>query len=120
MDEYEDIDREVLRAKIEDREENFTLLEVLPKADYDKAHLPDAINIPLEEIELLVPGLVPNKWEDLVVYCEGPSGDASEKAARVLLSLGYKNVKRYPGGKADWIGAGLPVESNEEYTGRVA
>lgn len=28
--------------------------------------------------------------------------------------MGYTNVKDYPGGKSDWIDAGLPVESEGE------
>jgi len=29
--------------------------------------------------------------------------------------MGYTNVKEYPGGKTDWIDAGLPIECDEEY-----
>ncbi len=96
-----------------------TIIEVLPQADYERAHLPHAINISLKDIDLLVPRLVPNKWEDIVVYCNGPTCDASEKAARLLVSLGYKNVKRYAGGKSDWIDSGLPVQGTE-YRGKAA
>lgn len=119
MDGYSEVSREALREKIEDREESFTLIEVLSKADYARAHLPHAINIPLDDIDWLVPRLVPNQWEDIVVYCGGPEGDTSEKAARLLVSLGYKDVKRYVGGKADWIESGLPMEG-DQYTGRAA
>jgi rhodanese-related sulfurtransferase len=120
VEEYTDISRGVLREKIQDREENFTLIEVLPKGEYERAHLPDAINIQLDDLSVMVPRLVPNLWEDLVVYGSGPDSDASERAARVLVGLGYKDVKRYAGGKTDWIDAGLPVESDERLSGRVA
>ncbi len=112
MERYENISREVLREKMLDREENFTLIEVLPKSDYDRAHLPQSINIPLDDIGLMVPRLIPNLYEDLVVYSSGPDSDLSSKAAELLVSLGYKDVKHYPGGKTDWINAGLPIESN--------
>jgi rhodanese-related sulfurtransferase len=116
---YEEISRESLRQKIENREENFTLLEVTSKKEYQESHLPHAINIPLDDIDLLVPRFVANKWEDLVVYGNGPE-DVSQQAARLLLSLGYKNVKWYPGGKSDWVGAGLPIESDRRPGERVA
>jgi rhodanese-related sulfurtransferase len=34
----------------------------------------------------------------------------SAMAAQVLRRLGYQNVRRYAGGKKDWLDAGLPVE----------
>lgn len=106
------ISRETLRDKIADREENFTLIEVQSKAEYEDAHLPQSINIPLDDISLMVPRLIPNLYEDLIVYCSGPESNLSEQAADLLVSLGYKNVKNYPGGKSDWIDAGLPIERN--------
>ncbi len=112
MESYVDISRDELRGKMLDREENFTLIEVSPKTDYERAHLPQAINIPLDDISLMVPRLVPNLYEGLVVYCAGPDSDLSQRAAELLVSLGYKDVKHYAGGKSDWINAGLPVESN--------
>jgi rhodanese-related sulfurtransferase len=36
----------------------------------------------------------------------------SEIAANKLIALGYTNVREYAEGKADWIEAGLPVESS--------
>lgn len=119
MDGYAEISRETLRQKIQDREENFTLIDVLPKTDYEAAHLPHAINVAPDDIELLVPRLIPNKWEDIVVYCGGPTCSASAKAAQLLASLGYKDVKRYVGGKADWMESGLPVEG-DQYRGKIA
>ncbi len=110
MEGYLDISRDVLREKMLDREENFTLIEVLPKVDYEQGHLPQALNIPLGDISLMVPRLVPNLYEDLVVYCSGPDCDVSRRAAELLVSLGYEDVKHYAGGKSDWAEAGLPIE----------
>ncbi len=110
MEGYRDISRDVLREKMLDREENFTLVEVLPKSDFEQAHLPQSLNIPLDDISLMVPRLVPNLYEDLVVYSSGPACNLSRKAAELLVSLGYKDVKHYAGGKSDWMNAGLPVE----------
>ncbi len=112
MERYASISRDELRGKMVDREENFTLIEVLPKPDYEQAHLPQSINIPLDDISLMVPRLIPNLYEDLVVYCSGPDSDLSQKAAELLVSLGYKDVKHYSGGKADWTDAGMPVETD--------
>jgi rhodanese-related sulfurtransferase len=32
--------------------------------------------------------------------------------ARRLVELGYENVRHYPGGKRDWLEAGLPLEGS--------
>ena len=112
MERYAVVSRDELRGKMVDREENFTLIEVSPKPDYERAHLPQSINIPLDDISLMVPRLIHNAYEDLVVYCSGPDSDLSRKAAELLVSLGYKDVKHYAAGKSDWIDAGLPVESD--------
>ena len=113
MEGYKNITRDTLREKIADREENFTLIDVLPRADYDQAHLPQSLNIPLDDIALMVPRLIPNLYEDIVVYGKGTDCDLSRKAAELLVRLDYKNVKQYAGGKSDWINAGLPVESDK-------
>jgi rhodanese-related sulfurtransferase len=34
----------------------------------------------------------------------------SRHAARELAALGYTNIMEYPGGKADWVAGGLPLE----------
>jgi rhodanese-related sulfurtransferase len=109
-----------LKAKIADREENFTIIDVRQKPDYMKAHLPDAINIPVDDIAVMVPRLVPNLWEDIVVYCGAPECDLSQKAAQLLVDLGYKDVNRFTGGVSDWIGGDLPVERDERLEDRVA
>jgi rhodanese-related sulfurtransferase len=117
---FQEISRETLKEKIEEREENFTLIDVRGRADYSDAHLPQAIEIPLDDIELMVPRLVPNLWEDIVVYCGGPQCEASGKAAQLLTDLGYKNVKRYRGGTSDWIAADLPVEAIDRLSDEAA
>lgn len=50
--------------------------------------------------------------DDIVVYCAGPSSAASVEAYRQLTARGYRHVRRYAGGIADWTGAGLPLEGH--------
>jgi rhodanese-related sulfurtransferase len=44
----------------------------------------------------------------IVVYDEG--SELSRHAATALENVGYRDVRVYAGGKADWQAAGLPVE----------
>jgi rhodanese-related sulfurtransferase len=111
---FEEISRETLTEKIAKRADNFTLIDVRQRRDYRRAHIPQALNIPLEDVELLVPRLVPNKYEDMVVYGGDQQSQASVRAAQLLAGLGYQHVKRYAGGISDWTNAGFAAESDEQ------
>lgn len=66
------ISRQELKNRL-DRRENFVLVETLPRAAYEHAHLPGAINLPLDRIEELAPRLLPGKDTEIVVYCASPT-----------------------------------------------
>lgn len=102
------ISKEGLLEMMENKE-NFKLVEVLAKEDYEAGHLPFAINIPVDKIEKLAPTMIPDKNQCIVVYCSGFLCTASTGAVRFLQSLGYTNVLDYKGGKPDWKNAGLPL-----------
>lgn len=88
------------------------LVEALGPTYFEEAHLPGAINIPHERVEELASELLLDRSAEIVVYCASSSCRNSELAARRLEQLGYANVAEYVDGKADWIEAGLPVESS--------
>lgn len=106
----ETIDRETLRAKLEGRQKP-VLVEALPVAYYEQAHLPGALNIPHDAINALAARLLPDKNAEIVVYCASATCRNSDYAAARLTALGYSKVRTFTGGKADWIDAGLPIES---------
>lgn len=108
----ETISREDLKAKI-DRGDPFLLVETLPAESYEEVHLPGAVNLPPEKIPEDVEDLLPDKSRTIIVYCEEPPCEESEKAARALEDLGYEKILHYDGGKREWIDAGLPVEGEE-------
>jgi len=105
------ITRDELKDRI-DRGDDFTLIEALPMAKWKEAHLPGAINVPLDvQFEEKVQKAVPDKARTVITYCASFECPASRKAAERLDALGYQNVLEYEGGKADWQEAGLPTES---------
>ncbi len=104
------ISREELSAKL-DQGDKVTLVEALPAKYYEDKHLPGAINIPHDQVDALALGLLPDKAAEIVVYCANSPCRNSGIAARHLADIGYTNVHDYDAGKADWIEAGLPVES---------
>ena len=87
-----------------------TLVEALPEKYWKHSHLPGAINIPHDRTGELAPQLLPDKGALIVVYCANEPCKNSTIASGELVSLGYRNVREYIGGKQDWIDAGLPVE----------
>lgn len=101
-----------LKAKI-DRADPFVLVETLSPAHFQHAHLPGAINMPPERVTELAPRLLRDKQMEVVLYCANEKCHASENAAAELATLGYANVRYYPGGRHDWVTAGLPIERGE-------
>ncbi len=66
------ISRDELKIKI-DRQDNFLLVETLPRTTYQHAHLPGAINLPPDQVQQLASTLLPDKAADIVVYCAKPT-----------------------------------------------
>jgi rhodanese-related sulfurtransferase len=62
------IGREELKAKIE-RGDGVVLVEILDPEYYENAHLPGAVNLPLDRLGELAPKILPDKDADIVVYC---------------------------------------------------
>ncbi|CAG0969276.1 putative HTH-type transcriptional regulator [Planctomycetaceae bacterium] len=83
------------------------LLDVRPGVEYQAGHLPQAISIPLDELERQLDGLPRNRT--LVVYCRGPLCVMADDALAVLSERGRK-VARLEEGVAEWQQAGLALE----------
>ena len=65
-------------------ENNYTIVDVRTKEEYEEGHLVNAINIPYDEIEENVFA----KDRTILVYCK--SGQRSKKAYESLKKMGYK------------------------------
>jgi rhodanese-related sulfurtransferase/CBS domain-containing protein len=92
------------------------LVEVLPAEEYQWAHLPGAVNVPLAE---LGSGTVPlDRSRPVIVYCNDTLCDLSPRAACRLEATGFGPVYDYTAGKTDWLAADLPYEGTAELTGR--
>ena len=67
------------------KENNYTIIDVRTKEEYDESHLVDAINIPYDEID---ENIDIDKDNIILVYCR--SGNRSSIAYDLLEDLGYK------------------------------
>lgn len=82
-------------------EENYIILDVRTKEEYEEKHIPGAVLVPNETIgEEEIPEL-PDKDQMILVYCR--SGNRSKQAAEKLAALGYTNIFEF-GGINDWTG----------------
>ena len=106
--------REIDRAELLDRLESgdVTLLDAQGPGWFEKEHLPGAIRGRLDDPEATIAELG-DPDREVVVYCSSDTCQGSALAASLLEGRGYTNVLRYTAGKADWMDAGLPVESVE-------
>jgi rhodanese-related sulfurtransferase len=105
----QEITRDQLWEKIQ-RGEQFVLVDALSPIAYAGAHLPGAVNVPPKSCDDLAARRIPDRDTEVVVYCAGPDCDSSVEVAHRLVELGYRNVRHFAGGKADWRAAGLPLE----------
>jgi rhodanese-related sulfurtransferase len=62
-----EISREELLRRLKDS--SLTIIDVLPQASFVEAHLPRAINIPLEQIQTRARELLPDFAAEIAVYC---------------------------------------------------
>lgn len=83
-----------------------TILDVRPHDEFALGHLPDAVNIPLGDLEVRLAEL--DTSQEIVAYCRGPYCVFSYEAVAVLRARGF-NVRRLEDGFPQWRAAGLPV-----------
>lgn len=106
----ETIDRDAVRTLIEE-DADVTLVEALPEDSYREEHLPGALHLPPTAVRERAPTLLPDRGQTVIVYCAGPDCGLSTRTARLLESMGYRDVREYPGGKSDWREAGYWFET---------
>jgi rhodanese-related sulfurtransferase len=82
------LSRKELKEKMQ-RAELLTLVEVLSLESFNKFHLPGAINVPLNgNFNDRIQQAVPDKNQQVVVYCKNSECTASLDAAKKWSSLG--------------------------------
>lgn len=84
------------------------VLDVRPVDEFALAHLPGAINIPLEKLKRKLAAIDPSK--EIIAYCRGPWCVLSFEAVALLRAKGFR-VRRLEDGLPEWRAASLPVET---------
>lgn len=98
----------VTRAELMDRLRAgiVTVLDVRPRDEFALGHLPDAVNVPLGELDQRLSEFDPGR--EIVAYCRGPYCVLSFEAVARLRARGFK-VRRLEDGYPEWRASGLPV-----------
>ncbi len=108
-DNFEPISQDQLLKR--SREGLVTVLDVRPAEEFDAGHLPDAVNIPLNELEHRLSELP--KDQEIVAYCRGPYCVLAFEAVEKLRDRGF-DVRRLEDGLPEWRLAGLPIEGDRD------
>jgi ArsR family transcriptional regulator len=84
-----------------------TVLDVRLEDEFAAGHLPDALNIPLSQLERRLAELPPD--QEIIAYCRGPWCVLSFEAVALLRHRGYRAAT---GGRFSGVEtAGLPIDS---------
>ena len=82
-----------------DTQQDYVILDVRTRQEYEEKHIPGAILIPDSEIGERAEQALPDKNQLILVYCR--SGRRSKLASEKLAQLGYTNIREF-GGIIDW------------------
>src|SRR6187431_1068727 len=109
------ISLEALKERVEARAQRpFTLVDVREKDEVRAGYIPGAVHVPRGFLEMQAEQKLPNKSEEIIVYCAG--GTRSAFAAKTLSELGYENVTSANPGFVRWKDLKYPVELPSQLT----
>lgn len=97
---YEEISMQEA-IELMEAEKDYIILDVRTEAEFKEKHIPNAVNVPNENIGSEEIPELPDKDQLILVYCR--SGNRSKKASAKLAELGYTQVKEF-GGILNWTG----------------
>ena len=96
---------EVTPTEVNERVEDgdVRVIDTRPPAQFERGHIPGAINVPLGELPSEVPRM---EWDDTDVVCACPIGQSSKQAAMLISSYEAVDddvlVASMAGGYEEW------------------
>ena len=100
-----------LHQRIE-KDEDFVLIDVLSPDDFEKEHIPGAINIPVAQLRQRAKSDLSTN-QRIVVYGENHDETMSSQASTLLEELGFRKVADFDGGINAWKRAGFLTEGTD-------
>lgn len=99
-----------IKKRIENKE-TFTLIDVREDNEWKNGHIPTAIHMSRGIIERDIEKAIPNKNQEIVLYCGG--GYRSALSAVNLQKMGYTNVISLDGGFTAWKNSGGTTQNTK-------
>lgn len=90
--------------------EKAVVVDVCEADEFASGHVGGAKNIPLNQLEEKLPGMVKNRALPVILVCQ--SGARSGRALAIAKKLGYDKAEALAGGLGAWRAANLPVEKS--------
>jgi rhodanese-related sulfurtransferase len=95
----------------QERGDRFRFVDVREDAEWARGHAEGATHLGKGVIERDVERRIPDKGEEVILYCGG--GFRSALAADALQKMGYTNVVSMDGGWKRWKELGYPTSTEE-------
>src|SRR5690606_41842102 len=96
------ITAQTLRRLMQESVEEYAVIDVREQGVHAEGRPLLAVSLPLSQIELLAPRLMPRKSVALDLLDQGPDLPLAERAADVLQSLGHDNLSLAEAGIVRW------------------
>ena len=88
--------------------EKAVVIDVSEAEEFAAGHVGGAKNLPLNQLEDMLPAAVKNKALPLILVC--PTGARANRAVAMAKKLGYEQAQCLSGGLKAWKEANLPLE----------
>lgn len=98
------------------RDDKVVVLDVRPREEFEAAHIPGAVSIPVEQLNRRLKELPTSRT--IVAYCRGPYCVLSLDAVKLLRRRGY-DARRTDEGLPEWRSKGLPLATGAEPVARL-
>lgn len=76
-------------------------IDVRSAEELEGGYIPEAIHIPVDQLEAIAPIVLPDKNAEIICYCQ--TGRRSKVAADILRRLGYSQASSLDGGYEAWV-----------------
>lgn len=90
-----------------------TIIDLDERTDFKKGHIPNARNIPVDEMSSRVPREIPKETR-VILYCRCKGGSAAVDAKAGLKEMGYTQVSVLKGGLDSWQSLGMKITAAEK------
>lgn len=106
------ISMEELADRLDQRRNDFVILDVRERDAFARGHVPGARHLARGQLEIKVDEAFPDPNVEILTICE--FGKISTLAAATLRQLGFRRAVALDGGMKSWREGGYPVDAGED------